>query len=88
MSAARIERAWSHYRKTLLPADASEVQVAETRKAFFSGAAVLFFSLLEALSDGADDTPEDLALMSEINEELQTFGAELDLEVLGGKLHG
>ena len=80
-----IARAWSSYRTLVVPADAGEVQVEETRRAFYAGAAVIFQGLKIWLDgeDGTDEPSEaDLAKMSEIQAEIDAFGLEIDLALL------
>jgi hypothetical protein len=78
-----IERAWTSYAAMFLPASAEPVQRYETRKAFYAGASVLFHAMLRALEDGDDATENDLALMDDLNAEIDAFGAEIDVAVLG-----
>jgi hypothetical protein len=78
-----IEAAWESYVRHVLPASAGQVQRDETRKAFYAGAAVLFHTVLRALDEGSDATENDLKLMDDISSEIDAFGAELDVAVLG-----
>lgn len=78
-----IARGWKSYRRLVVPADASETQVAETRQAFFSGAAILFESIMLALDPGEDPTDADLSMMENIQAELDAFGHTLDQRYLG-----
>lgn len=78
-----IEKAWNSYATLVLPANAGPVQRDETRKAFYAGASVLFHTVLRALDDGDDATENDLALVDGISAEIDAFGAELDVAILG-----
>jgi hypothetical protein len=81
-----IEKSWQSYRQ-LIPADASETQIRETRQAFYAGAAIIFKGMI-LLMDG-DDEPSaaDMARMMEIQKELDAFGQELDKRVFGRSEH-
>ncbi len=68
-----IELGWLALRKAAIPADASEVQLAEMRKAFFAGAQHLFASILSILEPGEDATEADLGRMDKIDAELREF---------------
>lgn len=82
-----IEKAFASYRRYVMPADAGDVQVRETRQAFFAGAAILQTLVLRRLSPGAGPetvTDEDMAFMSAIQKELDDFGQQLDVDLLSG----
>lgn len=84
MSEKLMKQAWESYRKMVVPNYASSVQVTETRQAFYSGASILFSMLTGPLLDEGDDpTDADLQKMADLQIEFDTFGAELDLKVLG-----
>lgn len=76
-----IEAGWDSYRR-LLPADAGEVQVNETRQAFYAGAAILFRTIMVTLDPETEPTEADLARMAELQAELDAFGQELDVRYL------
>ena len=88
-----IKRAWKGYRATVMPKGASQRQVNETRLAFYAGASVLFATMTsEHFFDDEgegdiDPTGDDLAKMQAIQDEVDGFGAELDLAVLGIRRH-
>lgn len=68
----RIQEEFNSYRKAVIPREASDVQVRECRRAFYAGA----LALLTRIQMGASkqgDSDADLALMVEIQEELQDF---------------
>lgn len=77
-----IEKGWNSYR-ALLPKDAGEVQIKETRQAFYAGAAILFESLMLVLDPGTEPTEADMQRMDDINKELREFGRNLDSRYLG-----
>lgn len=75
-----IESAWQSYRQLVVPPGAPAVQIDESRKAFFSGAAILFAAVVAESSERTED--EAAESFSMIASELAEFGAQLDLEVL------
>lgn len=72
-----IEKCWDSYR-ALLPKDAGEVQIRETRQAFYGGAAILFEAIMRTLDPGSEPTDADMRRMSDIQKELDEFGQKLD----------
>ena len=77
-----IESGWAGYRHVVIPADASEVQVNESRRAFFAGAACLFETIMLAASPGVEPTEADMDMMANLQAEIDEFGQQLDLEIL------
>ena len=67
------EGGWVGYQLGVLPENASDIQIAETRQAFFCGAQHLFSSIMSFLEEGVEPTANDLDRMSKINDELQEF---------------
>ena len=80
-----IAKAWEGYLDMVVPNGASNVQKNETRQAFFAGASVLFHALMGALEEGDDMTQADLGLMTNLQTEIDEFGAMLDVRYLGEK---
>lgn len=80
-----IEAGWQGYRKILVESGAGETQLKETRQAYFSGAAILFQTIMSALDQGEDTEPTDadMALMDDIEKELAEFGQQLDHQFFG-----
>lgn len=77
-----IEAGWQVMRTMVLPPTASDVQLTEMRKAYFTGAQHLFASLASAFSSDDDEpTPEDLQRMDLIHKELEGFVEELKREI-------
>ena len=68
-----IHGGWLGYRLHVLPDDASEVQVSETRQAFFAGAQHLFASIMNVLDSEVEPTERDLRRMGFIHQELESF---------------
>ncbi len=71
---------WDEYVRLTMPKNASQVQLHETRKAFFFGAATVFFGQLAILEEGEDATEKDLAIMDDVHSELDAFLEEMDIE--------
>lgn len=84
-----IERGWDSYRKMVVPADAPQVQIDETRQAFYAGAAILFTTLMQpgVLDPGIEETPNDLKKMADLQAEIDAFGQQLDKRVFGQQEH-
>lgn len=78
-----IEKGWDSYRKLLVEAGAGEIQIKETRQAFFAGAAVLFESIMRGLDPGDEETENDMQRMTDIANELHEFGRSLDQKYFG-----
>ena len=70
-----IGEQWESFRKEYVPADAASVQVTETRRAFYAGAAAFFGGIYQSLDDGAETTDEDVAKLAAMHQELLDFGA-------------
>ena len=87
MTEKYIERGWENYRQMVVPADASPVQIDETRRAFYAGAAVLFHTIMRVLDPSDEPTEADLANMDDISRELDAFGQEIDKHVFGQHEH-
>lgn len=64
-----IETAWSGYAEAAMPADAGEVQIKETRQAFYAGALVM----LSTLSQLADQPGRAESGIKQLQEELIAF---------------
>jgi hypothetical protein len=77
-----IARSWESYRAMVIPPDASEVQVAETRQAFFAGATMLFTLLLRVLDPGTEETDADMQTMAALQAEVNEFGHSLDVKYI------
>jgi hypothetical protein len=78
-----IKRLWNSYRELVVPADAPDVQLRETRQAFYAGAAALLTAVNECLLDPGDEpTAADLERMAKIQNELDEFGQQLDSRYL------
>ncbi len=83
-----IENAWQSYCSMVMPADAGEIQIKETRQAFFAGVAILFQTMMVSLDPGEEPTDRDMQRLSDLQDELDEFGALIDKRLLQpGELH-
>lgn len=81
MSKSPINAMWENYRKMVVAPNAPAVQIVETQRAFFAGAATLYEYIMRyGLDAGNDITENDLARMAEIDRELRAFGKAFDSE--------
>lgn len=80
-----IEAGWVSYQLLVIPSHASQVQITESRQAFFAGALHLFSSIMTVLESGEEATPADLRRMDKIHEELNKFSASLLAQIKQGK---
>lgn len=82
-----VEGGWDSYRKMCIPTDAPDVQVRECRQAFYAGAAVLFQTIMVVLDPGTEPTERDMQRMSDVSDEIDAFGQELDKRAFGAQEH-
>lgn len=72
----KISEGWMSYLK-VLPVSAPQIQIDETRMAFYAGVAVMF-DILTELGNGADDNDEpEIAVLEGIKAELDEYGKSL-----------
>lgn len=64
---------WNQYRERVMPADAGPVQVKETRRAFYGGAAILLAIVVGNVSEGEAVADGDLEMMDDLKAELDQF---------------
>ena len=83
-----IEEGWNSYRQIILPADTPGAQLAEIRQGYYSGAAVLFQTLMLSLDTDEEPTEADMQRMASLQAEIDEFGLELDLRLLPVGGHG
>lgn len=77
-----IEAGWISLRIAAISPDAPGEQLSEMRKAFFAGAQHTFASIMTMLDPGDEPTDADMRRMSQIESELETFGAQLQAEIM------
>jgi hypothetical protein len=72
-----MEAGFVLFRHQCIPADASDIQIREMRKAFFAGAQHLHGSIMAALDPGTEPTEKDMIRMDQIYKELMEFSQEM-----------
>jgi hypothetical protein len=77
-----IKHGWDSYHRLVVPRNASDIQVTETKQAFYAGAAILFQALMLTLDPGVEPTDTDMQRMADIQAEIDAFGQLLDKKVL------
>lgn len=82
-----IEEGWKSYRSTVVPSNASDIQLKETRQAFFAGVAILFEVLMMDLDPGKEPTDEDMRRMDDLHAEIDEYGQSLDRRYFGKRKH-
>jgi hypothetical protein len=74
----RVGEAWERYRRECIPNVAGAVQIEESRRAFYAGAAMLFDALTSGIpADGKEPTDEDMAVVESICAEFDEYLASL-----------
>ena len=73
MTRRLVVEGWNSYRREVLPQECGPVQLEETRRAFYAGAAHLFYALQSVLDADAEPTDADLAQMQAIEVELVQY---------------
>jgi hypothetical protein len=72
-----IEAGWQAYRMLSIPPNASDIQVRESRLAYFLGAQHLFASIMGIMDSGTEPTEDDLRRLTLISNELDAFIATI-----------
>lgn len=72
-----IATAFDEYKARVIPQGASEIQIEETRMAFYAGATALFSGIIIKLSPGAEPTEGDIEVMEQTFQELQDYAASI-----------
>ena len=87
MSTKLIQHGWESYRRNVVPADASPIQINETRQAFYAGASILFEALMRVMDSDDEAASKGTRVMNDLQTEVSDFGAELDQSAFGQKPH-
>ena len=66
----RIQALWNRYRTEVMPPDCPDVQVIETRRAFYAGVESALNKLASEMSEG---DPNDERMLMEVQQELTEF---------------
>jgi hypothetical protein len=75
-----IETEWQDYRRKVIPLHASEIQLQESRRAFFAGAWAYYALVMHRLDPGAEPTDADMKFMEDLDREMREF-EDLDREM-------
>ncbi len=75
-NARRMEKEWECYRAVVVPSDAGETQITETRLAFMAGAQTLLAIIMRDLTPGLEPTAQDINMIDEIAVELRSVPHE------------
>lgn len=73
-----IEAGWRSYQLLVVPADASETQLVECRRAFFAGAQHLFGTMMNMMDPGGEPTTADISKIDAIDRELRRFITDMN----------
>ena len=68
-----LKEYWANYLETVVPKDASMIQVQETKRAFYSGAAALMNTVMEIGDNDAIDEMAGADIMEDRLQELHEF---------------
>ena len=74
----RILEQWNQFYRQVIPADAPEIQITETRRAFFAGACSAFY--LIARTDISDD--ETIQTLDDLRDEFNLYKERLKSGVM------
>lgn len=69
----RVQEEWNSFAKAALPAECSELQRQEMRRAFYAGVRMLLSKLLHDLTPGDEAEQADLEMLRDMEAELQDF---------------
>lgn len=72
-----IEDEWNLYRLHVIPAHAPEVQIVESRNAFFAGAGAFLRAIAAKLDPSDEVTAKDEQVMESVRRELLAFAIEM-----------
>ena len=87
MSDGPIKACWESYYDTVIPSDASGVQVTESKQAFYAGASILYWFLMRALDPGPEPTAADMDRLEGLKDEVDAFAESIDDRYLKKILH-
>jgi hypothetical protein len=82
MSHSTIYSGWKSYRETVLPRDAGQVQIDETRRAFYAGALIILQAAYQLGEEGLTDE-EGVARIDALWQELNAFRATIGTDQEG-----
>jgi hypothetical protein len=72
-----VDETWLTYMDQVIPRDAPQVQIQECKRAFYAGAAAMFYN---SAAIGNDDVTEDRAVahLEQVGAELKRFSADVE----------
>jgi hypothetical protein len=73
-----IADSFAAYRKAVIPADASPIQIEECRRAFYAGSYFMLTNLREGIGDDAVSEEDGVQHLERLQAECETFLADLD----------
>lgn len=73
----RMAEEWNEFSRRAIPAEANANQRRVMRRAFYAGGQAILFRLIQAFAPETEPTTEDLQLMQDVYDELQTFLEEV-----------
>lgn len=73
----RFGQMWDEYARKVLPQNAGQVQIQETRRAFYAGGVRLFYTMLSMLDSDAEPTEDDLRKMDDLKAEFDAYMRDL-----------
>ena len=73
----KIAVEWETYRRGVIPQNAPAIQIQESRRAFYAGAASLLNSIMNMLDPGTEPTERDLLRMDALHAELVKFNDDV-----------
>lgn len=72
-----LEEEFASYLAAVYPdGGVSDIQLRETRNAFYAGCATVFYGISTSVSDGDEVQESDVAMMERISAQLDAFSAE------------
>jgi hypothetical protein len=77
MSRKLLSVEWETYVLDVLPLGASTVQISETRRGFYAGAASLYKLLMRVIFADAEPTAADLLAIEALRDELAAFNRDV-----------
>lgn len=72
-----IKQNWDKYLREVMPKDAPPIQIIETRRAFYSGAASLFTMMVDSTKRDGMTEKEGIDYLAELQAEIVQFGIDL-----------
>jgi hypothetical protein len=64
---------WEDYCKSVIPKNAPQIQITESRRAFYAGAQGVMDAMAKQMSDSPDETPNEIAVVQDVMAELDEF---------------